>query len=105
EPFFREDEVLDEPELDSVARRSSMHGRRFGGWRTGPATAGAAAALLAAGSALLPAGASAQMASPARPLFVDGQAQVVEAFADPDRWIRERLWVETEFDSDGDGRR
>ncbi|TVR55054.1 MAG: Xaa-Pro dipeptidyl-peptidase [Gemmatimonadales bacterium] len=37
------------------------------------------------------------------PLVVDGQAQVVEAFADPAGWIRERLWVETEVDSDGDG--
>ena len=34
----------------------------------------------------------------------DGQAQVVEAFADSTRWIRQQLWVETEFDSDGDGR-
>ena len=37
------------------------------------------------------------------PVFEDGQAQVVEAFADPTRWIREELYVETEFDSDGDG--
>jgi len=37
------------------------------------------------------------------PLVVDGQAQVVEAFTDSTRWIRERLWVETEVDSDGDG--
>jgi X-Pro dipeptidyl-peptidase len=35
---------------------------------------------------------------------VDGQAQVVPAFADSTRWIRERLWVETSVDSDGDGR-
>jgi X-Pro dipeptidyl-peptidase len=34
----------------------------------------------------------------------DGQAQVVEALADSARWIRERAWVETEVDSDGDGR-
>jgi X-Pro dipeptidyl-peptidase len=40
----------------------------------------------------------------ARPVFVDGQAQVVEAFASPESWIRHDLWVETEFDSDGDGR-
>ncbi|MBO6575077.1 MAG: Xaa-Pro dipeptidyl-peptidase [Rhodothermales bacterium] len=39
----------------------------------------------------------------ARPVFDDGQAQVVDAFADSDTWIREQLWVETEFDSDGDG--
>jgi X-Pro dipeptidyl-peptidase len=42
--------------------------------------------------------------APARPVFTDGQAQVVPAFADETQWIRERLWVETEFDSDGDGR-
>ena len=41
----------------------------------------------------------------ARPVFADGQAQVVPAFAEPDVWIRETLWVETEFDIDGDGRR
>jgi X-Pro dipeptidyl-peptidase len=38
------------------------------------------------------------------PVFRDGQAQVVPAFADSTQWIREHLWVETEFDSDGDGR-
>jgi X-Pro dipeptidyl-peptidase len=32
-----------------------------------------------------------------------GVAQVVEAYADTTRWIRERLWVETASDSDGDG--
>lgn len=37
------------------------------------------------------------------PVFKDGEAQVVEAFANPDEWIREDLWVETRFDSDGDG--
>jgi X-Pro dipeptidyl-peptidase len=42
---------------------------------------------------------------PARPVFVDGQAQVVPAFANASEWIRERLWVETEFDSDKDGKR
>lgn len=54
--------------------------------------------------------ASAQMASTSpsydgpRPAFVDGQAQVVEAFEDATRWLRHDLWVETDFDSDGDGR-
>jgi X-Pro dipeptidyl-peptidase len=37
-------------------------------------------------------------------VIIDGQAQVVEAFADSADWIRERLWVETAIDSDGDGR-
>jgi len=42
-------------------------------------------------------------AAPTLPVFVDGQAQVVPGFADPGGWIRHDLWVETEFDSDGDG--
>jgi X-Pro dipeptidyl-peptidase len=41
----------------------------------------------------------------ARPIFVDGQAQIVPAFQDQESWIRHRLWVEAEFDSDGDGKR
>lgn len=41
--------------------------------------------------------------SQTRPVFEDGMAQVVDAFADESTWIREELWVETEFDSDGDG--
>jgi X-Pro dipeptidyl-peptidase len=39
------------------------------------------------------------------PVFAGGQAQVVPAFSDSSAWIRERLWVETEFDSDKDGKR
>ncbi|MCD6331638.1 MAG: Xaa-Pro dipeptidyl-peptidase [Bacteroidales bacterium] len=38
------------------------------------------------------------------PVFVDGEAQIVPEFNDPEQWIRSDLWVETEFDSDGDGR-
>lgn len=41
----------------------------------------------------------------AKPVFQDGQAQVVPAFANASEWIRERLWVETEFDSDRNGKR
>jgi X-Pro dipeptidyl-peptidase len=37
------------------------------------------------------------------PVFENGMAQVVEAFSDESVWIREEVWVETEFDSDGDG--
>lgn len=37
------------------------------------------------------------------PIFKDGEAQVVEAFNNPETWIRHDLWVETEFDTDGDG--
>ena len=39
----------------------------------------------------------------AQPTFRNGQAQVVEAFADSSEWVRDELWVETGFDSDGDG--
>ncbi|MBC8088774.1 MAG: Xaa-Pro dipeptidyl-peptidase [Phycisphaerae bacterium] len=39
------------------------------------------------------------------PIFVNGQAQVVDGFKDPAGWIRQVLWVETEFDSDGDGKK
>lgn len=38
------------------------------------------------------------------PVFVNGMAQVVPAFADTSQWIRQNLWVETDFDSDRDGR-
>ncbi|MBV6458763.1 MAG: Xaa-Pro dipeptidyl-peptidase [Fimbriimonadaceae bacterium] len=41
----------------------------------------------------------------AKPIFVDGQAQEVPEFSDSKEWIREQLWVETEFDSDKDGKR
>lgn len=39
------------------------------------------------------------------PVIENGEAQKIEAFTDPKDWIREDLWVETEFDSDGDGRK
>ena len=38
------------------------------------------------------------------PIFKDGEAQIVPAFNDPDKWIQHDLWVETEFDTDGDGK-
>jgi X-Pro dipeptidyl-peptidase len=47
----------------------------------------------------------AQEAARAKPVFEDGQAQVVPAFQDAKEWIHEQLWVEAEFDSDGDGRK
>jgi len=40
----------------------------------------------------------------ALPVFKDGEAQIVEAFNTPDKWIRHDLWVATEFDTDGDGK-
>lgn len=39
------------------------------------------------------------------PVFTNGEAQVVPGFEDPSQWIRQTLWVETEFDSDNDGKR
>ncbi|MCA8951450.1 MAG: Xaa-Pro dipeptidyl-peptidase [Planctomycetes bacterium] len=44
-----------------------------------------------------------QTAEKTMPVFTDGMAQVVDAFADRGEWIHDRLWVETDFDSDGDG--
>ncbi len=44
-------------------------------------------------------------AQPAKPFFEGGQAQNVPAFANSQDWIREQLWVETEFDSDKNGKR
>lgn len=44
-------------------------------------------------------------ALPAPYVIVDGQSQVVPAFADTTLWVREHLWVETEFDSDYDGKK
>jgi len=40
----------------------------------------------------------------ARPVFENGEAQIVEAFNNPDTWLRHDLWVETDFDTDGDGK-
>ena len=37
------------------------------------------------------------------PIFENGQAQKVPLFENPKEWIREDIWVETEFDTDGDG--
>ncbi len=53
----------------------------------------------------IPALAAPQETATVGPIFEDGQAQVVDAFKDKDSWIRHDLFVETEFDSDGDGKR
>lgn len=39
----------------------------------------------------------------ASPVFENGEAQIVEAFSNQEDWLRHDLWVETEFDTDGDG--
>jgi len=40
----------------------------------------------------------------AKPIFKNGEAQIVEAFNTPDKWIKHDLFVETTFDTDGDGK-
>jgi X-Pro dipeptidyl-peptidase len=40
----------------------------------------------------------------AAPVFADGEAQEVPEFKDERLWISHDLWVETEFDTDGDDR-
>ncbi len=45
-----------------------------------------------------------QTVGKAVPVFENGEAQMVTAFEDPEKWIRHDLWVETEFDTDGDGK-
>ncbi|MGD8276412.1 MAG: Xaa-Pro dipeptidyl-peptidase [Gemmatimonadota bacterium] len=71
--------------------------------RTGLHTAGLT--VLPAITILLsgPANAAAQATPLKLPVVVDGQAQVVPELQDTSQWIREELWVETTFDTDGDG--
>ena len=38
------------------------------------------------------------------PVIEDGQSQVIPEFQDKSKWLRHDLWVETEFDTDGDGK-
>lgn len=38
------------------------------------------------------------------PVIVNGEAQKIPAFENRNEWIKHDLWVETEFDSDGDGK-
>ncbi len=44
-------------------------------------------------------------AEPAQHVFEDGQVQAVEMFSDRSEWIREWLFVESAFDTDGDGKK
>jgi len=37
-----------------------------------------------------------------RPIFKNGEAQIVKEFSAPEDWIRHDLWVETETNTDGD---
>ena len=43
-------------------------------------------------------------AQQAKPVFKEGQAQLVPAFSEPSEWIKEELWVQTNFDSDQNGK-
>jgi X-Pro dipeptidyl-peptidase len=74
--------------------------------RTGPAQRASGLCLIATLVVALatPTPSLAQATAVTGPVVENGQAQVVEAFADSTQWIRERVWVETEFDTDGDGR-
>lgn len=55
---------------------------------------------LLVGTALSPATIA---ADPVGPIFDEGQAQVVPEFQSSSGWVRQHLWVQTEFDTDGDG--
>lgn len=48
---------------------------------------------------------NAQTAGKSVPVFENGEAQIVQEFKDADKWIRTDLWVETSFDTDGDGKK
>lgn len=50
-------------------------------------------------------GAHAQVPTRTVPVFTNGQAQIVPGFQDSTKWIHQELWVETEFDTDGDGKK
>ena len=47
----------------------------------------------------------AQTSAKAAPTFVNGMAQIVPAFQDSSSWIHQELWVETNLDSDRDGKK
>jgi X-Pro dipeptidyl-peptidase len=46
--------------------------------------------------------AAASVFAQTKPVFKDGEAQIVPALENADEWIRHDLWVETTFDTDGD---
>ena len=60
---------------------------------------------LAGAAALVIVGCPLWASAQSKAVFADGQAQIVSEFNVPGDWIRERLWVETEFDSDKNGKR
>jgi X-Pro dipeptidyl-peptidase len=60
---------------------------------------------LALAAALSLAAPIAAQAPKAAPVFTNGMAQIVPEFQDSAQWIRQNLWVETNFDSDRDGKK
>jgi X-Pro dipeptidyl-peptidase len=46
----------------------------------------------------------AQKVETPKPIFKNGEAQIVPEFSNSKEWIKEELWVETTFDSDEDGK-
>ena len=47
---------------------------------------------------------SSQTSKKAVPIFKYGEAQIVPEFENSEKWIQHDLWVQTEFDSYGDGK-
>ena len=47
---------------------------------------------------------SAVSAQNVKPIFNEGESQIVPEFSKPSEWIKEELWVQTNFDSDSDGK-
>lgn len=72
--------------------------------RTGRRPFGLLAVAPAAFATLSLVGSSPAATAQTIPVVENGQAQVVPAFADSATWIRHELWIETEFDTDGDGK-
>jgi X-Pro dipeptidyl-peptidase len=70
-----------------------------------PGRQSAATAVLLLVALAVATGAQAPPPQKTLPVFADGQAQIVQGFEDATQWIRQTLWVETEFDTDGDGKR
>jgi len=48
---------------------------------------------------------SSSLLAQVKPIFENGEAQIVPELKDSANWIRTDLWVETEFDTDGDGKK
>jgi len=81
--------------MDQMQQKSNSH------WLTNLFRTGCVVLI----GSLLPIVCTAQDKEPAVPVFKDGEAQVVEGFKNPKDWIEHDLFVETEFDTDGDGKR